>query len=226
MKVLIIEDDTEIVDCVDIAFRVGWDAAHIISCGLGKEGIALAEKENPDAVILDLGLPDINGFEVLKSIRRFSDVPVIILTACSEEQDIVFGLELGANDYIVKPFKQMELLARIKANLRKNEINLTCYKQGPFELDIATRKVFFNGKVISLTPTESLVLQCLLRNAGQVVTYSQMSHVVWNDEYEGAHAALKVYIRRLRTKLSSNYHNDEHTIVTVVDVGYMLPKTW
>ena len=121
MTVVLIEDDDEIIEAVTLTFKIRWSQATFLSSSSGEEGIALVEKHNPDLVILDLGLPDTSGFNVLKEIRRFSHVPVIILTARGDEADIVRGLELGADEYIVKPFRQMELLARVKAILRRHE---------------------------------------------------------------------------------------------------------
>ncbi|AII58452.1 chemotaxis protein CheY [Dehalococcoides mccartyi CG1] len=226
MKVLIIEDDQAIIKCIRMAFQVGWGSAEIISCGLGEMGIKYVELENPDIVILDLGLPDISGLEVLEGIRLFSDVPVIILTVRSDEQDIVCSLETGANDYITKPFKQMELLARVKACLRGNTNNRNIFKQGPFELNIIMRKVFYNGKWIALTPSETIVLQCLLRNIGKTVSYSELSYEIWKDEYDGAKSTIKVYIKHIREKLDACNKNAEELISAVVGVGYTLNKTW
>ncbi len=119
MKILIIEDDQQIVEAIILAFQIRWPEAEVISTQLGEKGVDLVETEKPNVVILDLGLPDISGFDVLKQIRLFSDIPVIILTARSEETDIVKGLEWGADDYIAKPFRQLELLSRVKALIRR-----------------------------------------------------------------------------------------------------------
>ena len=120
MKVLVIEDDKEIVDAISLAFQIRWPEAKVISTRLGQKGVELVESESPDIVILDLGLPDIAGFEVLRQIRLFSAVPTIILTVRAEEADVVKGLEWGADDYITKPFRQLELLARVKSMIRRH----------------------------------------------------------------------------------------------------------
>ena len=115
MKILIVEDDNEIVESISLAFQFYWPEAQLLSTHLGKEGIKLVKKESPDAVILDLGLPDINGLEVLKKIRRFSSIPVLILTVRAYESDVVNALKKKADDYMAKPFRQLELLERLKA---------------------------------------------------------------------------------------------------------------
>jgi len=115
VKILIVEDDNEIVESISLAFQFYWPEAQLLSTHLGREGVKLVKKEAPDAIILDLGLPDISGLDVLKKIRRFSSIPVIILTARTYESDVVNTLKEKANDYIAKPFKQLELLKRLKA---------------------------------------------------------------------------------------------------------------
>jgi DNA-binding response OmpR family regulator len=119
MKILVIEDDQQIVEAITLAFQIRWPEAKLVSTQQGEKGIELVESEKPDIVILDLGLPDINGYDVLKQIRMFSDIPILILTARTEESDIVKGLEWGADDYMIKPFHQLELLSRIKALTRR-----------------------------------------------------------------------------------------------------------
>jgi two-component system KDP operon response regulator KdpE len=137
MKILVVDDDKRILESLSMTFKLCWPDANVSSTRLGEEGIQMIYEFTPDIAILDLGLPDISGFDVLKQIRQFSGVPVIILTIRGEEVDIVTGLGLGANDYIVKPFRQMELIARIKANTRKQnilseEVTLT---KGQFKLN-------------------------------------------------------------------------------------------
>jgi two-component system KDP operon response regulator KdpE len=119
MKILIVEDAPEIVEAVSIIIEMRWPETKVMATALGEQGIDLAVKASPDVIILDLGLPDISGFEVLKRIRLFSDIPILILTASSDESSIVKGLEWGADDYIVKPFKQLELLSRIQGAIKR-----------------------------------------------------------------------------------------------------------
>ena len=225
MKVLIIEDDQEIVESISLAFQIRWPEAKVISTHLGEEGIVLVESENPDVVILDLGLTDISGFEVLKQVRLFSSVPILILTVRLDEADVVKGLEWGADDYVFKPFRQLELLSRIKALTRRagslaEETPLVC---GQLRFRPSTRQLLYNEKEITLTPTEGCVLHQLMKNAGQVVTHSRLAESLWSRDYPDARRSLKVYIRRLREKLEVDPSNPE-IILTKTGIGYLLAK--
>lgn len=224
MKVLIIEDDKEIVDAITLAFQIRWPEAKVVSTRLGKKGVELVETENPDIVILDLGLPDISGFEVLSQTRLFSHVPIIILTVRADEADVVKGLEWGADDYILKPFRQLELLARVKALIRRQtpteEESLT---SGPLRLEATSGQLHLDGKEIALTITESRILAHLMRNSGHVVTHSSLAEAVWGNDYPGAADSLKVHIRRLREKIESN-PSQPKLILTKAGVGYFLSR--
>mgnify|MGYP001120650297 CR=1 FL=1 len=228
MKVLIIEDERDIVETISLAFQIGLPGVKVVSTHLGEKGIEMAESEAPDVIILDLGLPDISGFEVLKQIRLFSTIPILILTVRSEEADIVKGLEWGADDYVAKPFKQMELLTRVKALARRQrppgeEPPLVC---GPLRLDPSTRQLFHGGKQIDLTGTETRILHNLMRNAGHVVTHSSLAEAVWGEwgeNYADAANSLKVHIRRLREKLEVD-PSHPRLILTKAGVGYLLAK--
>ena len=225
MKILIIEDDRAIVELVSLSFQVGWPEAELISSHLGKEGIELAESECPDMIILDLGLPDISGFDVLKSIRSFSSIPIVVLTVRSDETDVVKALEWGADEYIIKPFRQLELLARVKSLIRRQlpsdkEMPTVC---GPFQFDRSMRKVTYGDKAINLTTTESLILYQLAKNAGQVISHNTLAEVVWGDYYPGAVDALRVYIRHLREKIEKDPAQPS-VILTKTGVGYVMTK--
>jgi two-component system response regulator VicR len=224
-KVLIIEDDDAIVNFVRLAFKMRWPEAELLSAGLGEEGLDLIESEKPDLVILDLGLPDIDGFEVLRQIRLFSSVPVVILTVSGEEADMVRGLELGAEDYIVKPFRQLELLARLKSQLRRkvSPDEEAPIVSGPLRLDPSTFELAYGGKQISLTLIEGRIMRYLMQNAGHVVTHSRLGEVIWGEDYPGAIDSLRVYIRHLREKLEADPGNPQ-LILTKVGVGYLLTK--
>ena len=224
MKVLLIEDDREIIEAISLAFQIRWPEAELVSTRLGEKGVELVESEAPDIVILDLGLPDINGFEVLRQIRLFSHVPTIILTVRSDEADIVKGLEWGADDYITKPFRQLEFLARVKALIRRRspseEETLVC---GPLRLDATTGQLYCDGREIALTITESHILGHLMKNAGHVVTHMSLAEAVWGDDYPGVADSLKVHIRRLREKIEVE-PSDPQLILTKTGVGYFLAK--
>jgi len=225
MKILVIEDDPQIVEAIALAFQIRWPEAKLVSTHQGEKGIELVETEKPDIVILDLGLPDINGYNVLKQIRLFSDIPILILTARVEESDIVKGLEWGADDYMVKPFRQLELLSRIKALTRRRaNIELEApMALGSLHFNPSTGQLNYNNKEISLTPTETRILQHLLRNAGQVVTHSSLADAVWGEDYPGAIDSLKVYIRRLREKLEIQPQQPQ-LILTKAGIGYLLVR--
>ncbi|MFC2056513.1 response regulator transcription factor [Chloroflexota bacterium] len=225
MKVLVIEDDQEIVEVVSLAFQMRWPEVELISTHLGERGVDLVESENPDVVILDLGLPDISGYDTLKQIRLFSVVPILILTVRSDEADIVRGLEWGADDYMVKPFRQLELMSRIKALTRRvspsaEETPLVC---GQLHFDPSTRQLTYGEREISLTRTEGSILEHLMRNAGRVVTHSSLAEEVWGEDYPDATDSLRVYIRRLREKVETE-PSDPQIILTKTGTGYSLVK--
>ncbi len=225
MKALIIEDDIEIVESVSIAFRMGWPEAQLLSAHLGKKGIRMAESQSPDIIILDLGLPDISGFEVLKRIRSVSSVPIIILTVKKEEASVVKGLEWGADDYIVKPCGQFELLARIKARIRDADYT---GKDEPITIGAISFdpliRIFKKGKKqVKLTAIESHIIHHLMKNADRVATYSRLAEDVWGDDYIGSVDSLRVHVRRLRGKIEEDPSHPE-LILTKSGIGYYLAK--
>jgi two-component system KDP operon response regulator KdpE len=221
MKILIIEDDSKIVKAIGFAFQVGWPETKLISAEWGQEGIDLVEKEAPDLVILDLGLPDMDGLDVIKHIRLFSKVPIMVLTVNSDETIVVQALELGANEYVVKPFRQMELIARIKSLVtwHKNITGGDSLIWGPFLYDRVRRELIRDEQVINLTSTENDILVELIRNAPDVVPYQALSMAIWGDNYDGATDSLKVHIRHLREKIEEN-PGKPRMILTKTGVGY------
>ncbi|XUW99754.1 MAG: response regulator transcription factor [Dehalogenimonas sp.] len=223
MNILIIEDDDNITDMVKLAFHMRWPDANVISTQLGEEGLLFVEKEHLDLVILDLGLPDIHGFEVLKSIRLFSNVPIIILTVRAEEFYIVRGLESGANDYVVKPFRPLELMARAKALVRGqcfNEIDISI-NRGPFSFKDSLRKLDFNDKTIHLTQSEGQIMHMLLKNSGQIISYSSLAKALWGEVHPGSQETIQVYIRRLREKFEVDPANPKY-LTNKHGLGYVL----
>lgn len=225
-KVLVIEDNSQIVNSISLAMEAEWPHAALISTRMGEEGVDLVGTEHPDVVILDLGLPDKDGLDVLQEIRLFSSVPIIILTVRQEEQDITRALSLGANDYLTKPFKMKELLARMKVQLRRQtptgDDSPIVY--GPLRLDPSTFELTYGPREISLTPVEGHILRQLMMNPGRVVTYARLAEAVWGDEdYAGAVVTLRTYIRQLRQKLQPS-PSDAKLILTKPSVGYSLVK--
>jgi two-component system, OmpR family, response regulator VicR len=224
MKVLVVDDDEEIINIVKLTFRVGWPEAEVTAERLGQRGLERTESEAFHLIVLDLGLPDISGFEVLKKIRLFSDTPVVILTASSDEVNIVRGLEMGATDYVVKPFRQMEFLARLKAasrNLHRLEPEDLHYKIGSYRFFPSSRKIETNNKKIILTATESNLLLHLARNKGKPVTYNSIALKLWEHDYPGACESIRVYIKNLRLKLEPEPSNPVY-ILTAPGIGYYL----
>ena len=224
MKVLIIEDAPDIVESISLCFELRWPEVKVISTAEGSKGLTLAETESPDVIILDLGLPDTDGLEVLKDIRAFSNVPIIIVTVRGDEMDKVRGLELGADDYIIKPFSHMELLARIKAVLRRTRATELQAEEKSFHsprltIDFATRTVTVNGQSVRLTPTEYSLLHYLVLNEGAVLTHRALLGKAWGEEYTDSPEYLKVYIQRLRNKLEEDPSNPQ-LLISERGVGY------
>lgn len=224
-RVLIIEDDQEITRSVSLAFQKDWPQAELIWTRMGEEGVEFVETEDPDIVILDLGLPDMDGFEALQRIRSFSTVPIVIVTVRDEEMDIARGLELGANDYITKPFRNKELVARLQARLRQQipndvELPIIC---GSLCLSPDTFQLSYGAREISLTTVEGQILLCLMNNQGHVVTHTRLAEEIWGEEYPGAIVALRSHIRRLRGKLEAD-QNRPRLIMTKASIGYWLAR--
>jgi len=213
MKVLLIEDNSEIVDIVTITLQLRWAEVTLISTFLGNEGVELAKTEQPDLIMLDLGLPDIDGFQVLRQIRDFSDVPVVILTVRGEEMDKIKGLELGADDYIIKPFSPGELLARMKALLRRSLMSKTTGNvddkssvpsiKGKLRIDFTSGEVSIGDRLLKLGPREYELLHLLVTNEGTVLSKQALLKKVF-PEHEGDTRFVDVYINKLREKLEEN----------------------
>lgn len=209
MKVLVIEDDQATIDSISLAFEFRWPEASIVSTAKGDEGAELVEKEAPDVVILDLGLPDVDGMEVLREIRQFSDVPVIILTGRTESESVVKGLELGADDYVSKPFDFMVLLARVKSVLRRTTMPEFKGDQGRIAgggllIDLSARQVSLNSDPVRLTATEWTLLTELLRNEGRVVSQERLAERLWGESTVASSSTIRSYITRLRAKLGDS----------------------
>lgn len=224
MKVLIIEDDPGIVEVVSLCFQLRWSGTTIISATTGNKGVEFVESEKPDVVILDIGLPDMDGYQVLREIRHFSDVPVIMLTVRSEDTNIAKGLELGADDYITKPFSHIELIARVQAVLRRTQgISISNeehpFSSGKLSVDFSRNEVLLEGKSIKLTSTERKLLYYLIRNEGRILSHESLLAKIWGDTYIDARDLLRVHIQHLRNKLGDNSEMPS-IIVTEHGMGY------
>jgi len=200
MKVLVIEDDPGIVEVVSLCFQLRWSGTSLITAANGTKGLELVETETPDVVILDIGLPDIDGYQVLREIRRFSDVPVLMLTVRGEDTNIAKGLELGADDYITKPFSHIELIARVQAVLRRVQgISVTdesqLFSSGKLSVDFARNEILLDKKPVKLTSTERKLLYYLIRNEGRILSHESLLAKIWGETYIDARDLLRVHIR-------------------------------
>ncbi len=220
-KILIVDDERSIRRFLEIGLESQGYA--VLSAKTGKEGIKLAGDHHPDLVILDLGLPDMPGLEVLKKIREASRVPVIVLTVQSSDKDKESLLDSGADDYITKPFSMTELAARIRVALR-HSINLQdspVFTNGPLMIDFNKRAVMINGEPVKLTATEFDLLKALVRYAGKIVTQQQLLKEVWGPASVEQGHYLRIYIGQLRRKLEKE-PGLKDLILTEQGVGYRL----
>jgi two-component system alkaline phosphatase synthesis response regulator PhoP len=221
-RILIIEDDKDIVEALryNLEKEKGFS---VISAQTGDSGLAMALETHPHLIILDIGLPGLNGFEVCRQIRREEQtkpIPILILTARSSESDKVLGLELGADDYITKPFGIRELIARIRAILRRKEAESgvpQSYVDGTLFIHFEDYIVRFEGLDLPLTAKEFNLLRLLIQNSGRVLTRDKILDSVWGYNYYGESRTVDVHIRRLRKKLGSWA---ETHIATIIGVGY------
>ncbi len=229
MKVVVIDDSPEIIEVVTLCFQLRWSGATVASAATGAKGLELIEAESPDIVILDIGLPDIDGFQVLRELRRFSQVPVIMLTVRGEDTDVAKGLELGADDYITKPFSHIELVARVQAVLRRVQGLPVASEERPFVsgkllVDFASNEIKLDGKPVKLTSTESKLLYLLIRNEGRLVPHENLLTKVWGETYIDARDLLRVHIQHLRQKLGDSVESPS-IIATEHGMGYKFVKS-
>ena len=226
MRLAIIEDDPEITEVVSIALETAWPSSQIVSDPNAVEGLEMIKNESPDVVILDVALPegDSSGFDLCKEIRTFSEIPIIMVTARTREVDIVRGLELGAADYLTKPFSSVELLARTRDVLRRGQVGPLGAESHPFvskelSVDYDNREVLVHGEPVKLTPTEYKMLCYLVRNPRQVLTNQAILDEVWGQEYRNSNGLVKAHVQRLRKKLKDNLQ-DPRLIITERGRGY------
>jgi len=208
LKVLIIEDSAEIVEAISLCLELRWPEVTVSDTAEGTRGIEVLQSDSFDIVILDLNLPDIDGFEVLSRIRSFSSIPIIIVTVRGKEEEQAKGLEMGADDYIVKPFRPRDLVARVNAALRRAQTSKVTEDEpliirAKLTLNLATNEAHLPDKVIKLTPTESRLLYVLMKNAECTVSNEKLLQEVWDKEYIDTEL-VRTYIRRLRDKLGDN----------------------
>ena len=224
-KILIVEDDRGIANFVQTVLEAnGYQVLNADRCG---QGILVFASHVPDLVILDLGLPDMDGEEFIRITRRSSMIPIIVLSARSDEQDKISALDLGANDYITKPFGTGELLARVRASLRINRMNLqasipaSIFALGDLEIDYDRRQVTVGGRVIHLTQTEFNILSLLSQQVGKVMTYSAIIRSVWGTMDDGSVKKLQVNMANIRKKLGCKPGENRY-IINELGVGYRM----
>jgi len=229
-KVLIVDDEKNIVDI--LKFNLKKEGFETIEAYDGEQGLEMALNQNPDLVLLDVMLPKMDGFEVCRKVRQSSSVPILMLTAKEEEVDKVLGLELGADDYITKPFSPRELMARVKANLRRHAAdgvsdtgNSNVIRCGCLEINLDSYEVKRDGEVIELTLREFELVKFLAQHQGQVFSREALLEKVWGYEYYGDVRTVDVTVRRVREKLErkSNDNNYEF-LLTKRGVGYYFNK--
>jgi len=220
-KVLVIEDEHSFSDA--LSFMLRREGFEVVVAATGPDGLLEFDRTTPDLVLLDVMLPGLSGTEVCRTLRQRSDVPVIMLTARDSEIDRVVGLEIGADDYVIKPFLARELVARIRAVLRRRrdgEAFMTAaLEAGPVRMDVDRHVVAIDGRLVSLPLKEFELLEILLRNTGRVLTRGQLMDRVWGSDYVGDTKTLDVHIKRLRAKIEAQPSSPRY-LVTVRGVGY------
>ena len=220
--ILVVDDEERMARFIRL--NLEHDGFQVVEAYKGLQAIEILRDRMPDLVLLDVMLPDLDGFEVLKLIREFNSVPVIMLTAKSEEDDRVRGLEFGADDYVTKPFSPRELVSRVRAVLRRTEASTVTSKDlievdERLKIDFGRREVWVEGELVKLRPTEYRLLYHLVQNTGWVMTYDQILAKVWGYEYRDEPHYVRLYVNYLRQKLEKDPSNPKY-ILTERGVGY------
>jgi two-component system response regulator RegX3 len=219
-RVLVVEDEPSYRET--LAYMLGREGFEVVEAADGTEGLAAYDRSGADIVLLDLMMPGLPGTEVCRQLRQRGPVPVIMLTARDSEIDKVVGLELGADDYVTKPFSHRELVARIRAVLRRGqdvELVPDVVEAGGVRMDVERHEVAVDGQPVRLALKEFELLEMLLRNAGRVMTRGQLIDRIWGADYVGDTKTLDVHVKRLRAKLETDPGNPEH-LLTVRGLGY------
>ncbi len=224
--VLVVDDDVDTVEIV--RYYLSEEGYQVRAARDGQEGFQALFDYQPDLVLLDVKMPKMDGWETCRRIRKVSNVPIIMLTAKQDKQDIIRGLDLGADGYIPKPFQIEELKARVRATLRRSQPVVfsppeTEYRDKRLLVDLKNHQVLVEGQPVKLTSTEFDLLSVLVRHAGQVLTPQQLLEMVWGWEYQDAVAYVRVYISRLRQKIEADPKSPQH-IITERGIGYRFEK--
>lgn len=226
VRIMVVDDDPRLLRFVRANLEsVGYQ---VLLATDGHQALELIERDQPDIIILDIMLPGMDGFEICRRIRAFSEVPIMMLTAKGEEADKVKGLELGADDYLTKPFGVQELIARVEALLRRTKFAEEAkprprFQMGDLVIDFAMRRVTVKSKEVTLTPTEYKLLSQLATNAGRVLLHDELLTRVWGPEYRNELEYLRAYVRSLRLKIEENPSQPKY-ILSRPGVGYLLAQ--
>jgi two-component system KDP operon response regulator KdpE len=221
-KILIVDDDPLSLELVSHGLKA--EGYQTVTAQDGQEALRVFFNSQPDLVVLDITMPKLDGYEVCRRVREMSSTPIIMLTALGREEDVIKGLDLGADDYLTKPFRVGELLARIRANLRRAHtepmpVDLATYSDNYMSIDLEARRVIINGQPVKLTPTEYKLLAILVKNKGRLLEFRQLLESVWGFEYIDDIDYLRVYIWYLRRKLEPDPQNPIY-ILNELNTGY------
>jgi two-component system alkaline phosphatase synthesis response regulator PhoP len=219
--ILVVDDEPKITQLVrDYLERAGFG---VVTAGDGREALMRAHTERPDLVILDLGLPQLDGLDVTRSLRRDGDLPIIMLTARDDETDKLIGLELGADDYVTKPFSPRELVARVRAVLRRRDRvgGDDLLRAGTLTLDLPRMRLEVDGRAVELTATEFNLLAAMARQPGRVFTRSQLLDAIHGIAFDSYERAIDAHVKNIRRKIELDAHDPRH-LLTVYGVGYRL----
>lgn len=227
MKLLIADDDKDLLEALTLSLSLQLKECDLVLASTGTEALRLFQMQSPDAVLLDLMLPEMDGYEVCRRIRERSEVPILLISARDQELDKVRGFELGADDYITKPFGQLELLARIKAALRRRQLSpdmgIPSFVNDYLMINYVTHEVFVHGQPVRLSPIEYNLLAQLARNIGRVITHKALLASVWGEEYINEVDYLKVHVRHVRGKIEENPAQPK-LILTERGLGYRMAR--
>lgn len=227
-NILVCDDDKEIVEAIEI--YLSQEGYRIIKAYDGEEAISLLEREDIHLLIMDIMMPRLDGIRATLKIREHSSIPIIILSAKSEDTDKILGLNIGADDYITKPFNPLELVARVKSNLRRytslgslNKDGKSLYQTGGLVINDDTKEVSVDGEIVKMTPIEYNILLLLMKNQGRVFSINQIYESIWNEDAIGADNTVAVHIRHIREKIEINPKEPRYLKV-VWGVGYKIDK--
>lgn len=227
--VLVVEDDNSIRNLIGTTLK-SHNYKYLMAPD-GKTAILEASTHNPDAIFLDLGLPDMDGVDIIRKVRTWSNVPIVVISARTDDEDKIAALDAGADDYLTKPFSIVELLARLRvverhlSNQPQSSVSTSVFTNGPLRIDYASNQVTINGNEVHLTPIEFKLLTLLSKNVGRVLTHNYITQQIWGSNSDNEIASLRVFMVTLRKKLDSKSGSGgPHFIQTHIGVGYRMMK--